>query len=69
MVNRENDRERSGGISRFHNVGINYSINFPEQKPAITPSFNYTHNLAVREKSKREKSCRYFQKNSKRSKK
>ncbi|WP_264847778.1 TonB-dependent receptor, partial [Capnocytophaga catalasegens] len=51
VVNRENDRVRRGGISRFHNAGINYSVNFPEQKLSITPSFNYTHNLVAREKS------------------
>ena len=51
VVNRENDRVRRGGISRFHNAGINYSINFPERKLSITPSFNYTHNLVAREKS------------------
>lgn len=49
VVNRENDIVRKGGISRFHNVGLNYSWLFPEQKLTLTPSFNYTHNYVARE--------------------
>lgn len=51
VVNRENDIVRRGGISRFHNVGINYSLFFPERKLSVTPSFNYTHNWVARKKS------------------
>ncbi|MDO4229974.1 MAG: TonB-dependent receptor [Capnocytophaga sp.] len=51
VVNRENEIVRRGGISRFHNAGVNYSILFPERKMSITPSFNYTYNLVAREKS------------------
>ena len=51
IVNRENDIVRRGGISRFHNAGINYSLLFPDEKLSIIPSFNYTHNWVAREKS------------------
>lgn len=51
VVNRENDVVRKGGISRFHNAGLNYSLSFPEKKISITPSFNYSYNWVAREKS------------------
>ncbi|MFJ1411834.1 TonB-dependent receptor [Capnocytophaga canimorsus] len=51
VVNRENEIVRRGGISRFHNAGINYSLLFPNEKLSITPSLNYTHNWVAREKS------------------
>lgn len=43
MVNRENGIVRKGGLSRFHNVNINYTIGFPEKKLNIGSLFNFTH--------------------------
>ncbi|GET46537.1 TonB-dependent receptor [Capnocytophaga felis] len=51
VVNRENEIVRRGGISRFHNAGIHYSLLFPNEQLSVTPSLNYTHNWAAREKS------------------
>lgn len=47
MVNRENGMVRRGGLSRFHNANINYSLGFPEKKMNIATSFNYTHTYAA----------------------
>jgi len=41
MVNRENGLVRKGGLSRFHNTNLNYSLGFPEKKMSIATSFNY----------------------------
>lgn len=43
MVNRENGIVRKGGLSRFHNANINYSLGFPQRKLNIATSFNYTN--------------------------
>ena len=34
---------RKGGLSRFHNANINYSLGFPQRKLNIATSFNYTN--------------------------
>lgn len=47
MVNRENGIVRKGGLSRFHNANINYTIGFPEKKLNIGSSFNFTHTYAA----------------------
>lgn len=47
MVNKENGIVRKGGISRFHNTNINYTIGFPEKKLNIATSFNFTHSYAA----------------------
>ncbi|WP_326983261.1 hypothetical protein VUJ46_01565 [Chryseobacterium sp. MYb264] len=43
MVNRENGIVRKGGLSRFHNANVNYSLGFPEKKMNIATSVNFTH--------------------------
>lgn len=47
MVNRENGIVRRGGLSRFHNANVNYTLGFPEKKMNIATSINYTHMYAV----------------------
>ena len=47
MVNRENGIVRRGGISRFHNANVNYSLGFPEKKMNIATSVNFTHMYAA----------------------
>lgn len=47
MVNRENGIVRRGGLSRFHNVNLNYNLGFPERKMNIATSFNFTHTYAA----------------------
>ncbi|TDM00471.1 MAG: hypothetical protein C4K58_04495 [Flavobacteriaceae bacterium] len=47
MVNRENDVVRKGGVTRFHNANLNYSIDFPEKKLNIATSGNFTHTYAA----------------------
>lgn len=47
MVNRENGIVRRGGISRFHNANVNYSLGFPEKKINIAASVNFTHMFAA----------------------
>lgn len=49
MVNRENGIVRKGGISRFHNANINYSISYPERKFNIGTSLSYTHSYTASE--------------------
>nr|WP_315033183.1 hypothetical protein [uncultured Chryseobacterium sp.] len=51
MVNRENGIVRRGGLSRFHNANINYSLGFPEKKMNIATSFNFTHIYAASQRS------------------
>ncbi len=51
MVNRENGIVRRGGLSRFHNANVNYSLGFPEKKMNIATSFNYTHTYAASQRS------------------
>ncbi|RXM53208.1 MULTISPECIES: hypothetical protein [unclassified Chryseobacterium] len=51
MVNRENGIVRRGGLSRFHNANVNYSLGFPEKKMNIATSFNYTHTYAASQTS------------------
>lgn len=51
MVNRENGIVRLGGLSRFHNVNINYSLGFPEKKMTIAATANYTNIYAARKRS------------------
>ena len=47
MVNRENGIVRKGGLSRFHNADVNYTLGFPEKKMNIATSVNYTHMYAA----------------------
>ncbi|CAI8877169.1 hypothetical protein [Chryseobacterium sp. IT-36CA2] len=47
MVNRENGIVRRGGLSRFHNANVNYSLGFPEKKMNIAASVNYTYTYAA----------------------
>ncbi|PTT42976.1 hypothetical protein DBR28_01435 [Chryseobacterium sp. HMWF028] len=51
MVNRENGIVRRGGLSRFHNANVNYTLGFPEKKMNIATSVNYTHMYAASQKS------------------
>lgn len=51
MVNRENGIVRLGGLSRFHNANINYSLGFPEKKMTIAATANYTNIYAARKRS------------------
>ncbi len=46
MVNKENNIVRKGGLSRFHNANINYTLGFPQKKINIATSFNFTHTYA-----------------------
>lgn len=52
MVNRENGIVRRGGLSRFHNANVNYSLGFPEKKMNIATSVNYTYTYAASQVSK-----------------
>jgi len=52
MVNRENGIVRKGGLSRFHNANVNYSLGFPEKKMNIATSINYTYTYAASQVSK-----------------
>lgn len=52
MVNRENGIVRRGGLSRFHNANVNYSLGFPEKKMNIATSVNYTYTYAASQISK-----------------
>ncbi len=47
MVNRENGIVRRGGLSRFHNANVNYTLGFPEKKMNIATSVNFTHMYAA----------------------
>lgn len=51
MVNRENGILRMGGLSRFHNVNLNYTLGYPERKMNIAASFNFTHAYAALQSS------------------
>ncbi|WP_228458700.1 TonB-dependent receptor [Chryseobacterium aureum] len=51
MVSKENGLVRRGGLSRFHNANINYTLGFPERKMNIGASFNYTHTFAASQSS------------------
>lgn len=51
MVNRENGIVRRGGLSRFHNANVNYSLGYPERKMNIATSFNFTHTYAASQTS------------------
>lgn len=42
VVNKENNKVRTSASSRFHNVGLTYSVKFPNEKLLISPIFNYT---------------------------
>lgn len=43
MVNRENNIVRKGGLNRFHNANLTYSLGFPEKTMSIAASANYTN--------------------------
>jgi hypothetical protein len=47
MVNRENNIVRKGGMSRFHNAGINHNIGFQRIKLNITATANFTSTYAA----------------------
>ena len=51
VVNKQNDIVRRGGISRFHNAGATYMVQFPESKLSLSPSFNYSYSIVAREKT------------------
>lgn len=51
VVNKQNDIVRRGGISRFHNAGAAYMVQFPESKLSLSPSFNYSYSIVAREKT------------------
>ena len=51
VVNKQNDIVRRGGISRFHNAGVAYMVQFPESKLSLSPSFNYSYSIVAREKT------------------
>ena len=51
VVNKQNDIVRRGGISRFHNTGVAYMVQFPESKLSLSPSFNYSYSIVAREKT------------------
>ena len=51
VVNKQNDIVRRGGISRFHNAGATYILQFPESKLSLSPSFNYSYSIVSREKT------------------
>ena len=51
VVNKQNNIVRRGGISRFHNAGAAYVLQFPESKLSLSPSFNYTYSIVSREKT------------------
>ena len=51
VVNKQNDIVRRGGISRFHNAGATYILQFPESKLSLSPSFNYSYSIVAREKT------------------
>ena len=48
-VNKENEIIRKGGISRFHNAGINYNFNINTIKLYIATSINYTSTYVASE--------------------
>lgn len=47
MVNRENNIVRKGGLNRFHNANLTYSLGFPEKTMSIAASANYTNMYAA----------------------
>ena len=51
VINKQNDIVRRGGISRFHNAGAAYMVQFPESKLSLSPSFNYSYSIVAREKT------------------
>lgn len=51
VVNKQNDIVRRGGISRFHNAGAAYMVQFLESKLSLSPSFNYSYSIVAREKT------------------
>ncbi|MGV4404679.1 hypothetical protein ACQ1P2_08470 [Ornithobacterium rhinotracheale] len=47
MVNKENNVVRKGGLSRFHNANINYSLGFPNKKLNMAGALNFTHTYTM----------------------
>lgn len=48
MVNRENGIVRRGGLSRFHNLSVNYAMGFPQKNLNVSTAVNYSNNYAAR---------------------
>lgn len=51
VVSRENEQISAGGMSRIHNGGISYSVQFPQHKMAIAPMFNATQSTVSEQHS------------------
>ncbi|WP_313578079.1 hypothetical protein [Chishuiella sp.] len=47
MVNKENNIVRRGGLNRFHNANLTYSIGLPERSISLATSINYTNMYAA----------------------
>lgn len=51
MVSKENEVVRKGGISRFHNLMVAYSVSFPKKKLNASFFTNVTHSYANSQKA------------------